>query len=608
MGGKATPLNDDSSPRLLKSELFEPLRGNRMLPFYAPTVSYGNLNSVLFDNHLRNYIPHTSNFEPQYDGYAFDFLELEESEAERLDLKRNYPFDRIIPLLFENLADENLEHNFAHLHVIQHLWEARLIPDVWNQITNNRKRRTLCRELIQQNYENLPEFISDVFVEFLNQQGASHQENWNDFTSRLDRMTPEIWQDYRTNIPADLMVPWQCFIGETYVTQFETTLSDFLEKDSIEYFEGAIFADYLEADSNGKLIRFEEPVFVLSESLAEKFRQFAGLNINNRDLEGILFHDSIDSEESSEVANLAYLSPMLRHFGVALSVQFKPIDQTDFNNLGSEPIRFSLDWEGDNLTVYCSDEVTLTIHQHQWLMSYLKTKLIEFVDEEEKNDNVRFPWSWRDRNDEDTLDAKLKFAQRYCEITTIEQLQPNGYEAIETLQQLEHHLNQLIQLYRNKDAVLNYTVTLAYDKYVGMQTIRTCGMVLQGGIWEPELRSPVSIPGCMVGSRNEVGQKALGDTLLVATSEAQLFRRFTEHWENQEAYDLAPNTAEILRERLFAEGDEGWFGCQQLDYLFTFKDVFITSRRGDHYNACLWRVHALHILAFLEAEQFQWGG
>ena len=605
--GKRNPLNDDDSPRVSRSDNFQPLRANRMPPFYVPVRISTDLNSILLQNQFANYMPHTSSFEPLYAGYTFNFLEFKVDEVGKLNPNQNYPFARILPVLFEHLTSDNLEHNFAHLRVIQHLWEQRLFPEVfWNIPTLNRQRRILCRELIQQNDENLPEYISNEFVDFLSQQGVSHQENWNDFTSRLDRMTPEIWQEYLINLSADLMVPWQRFIGETYVTEFGTTLRNFLDRDSIEYFEEAIFANYLEADRSGKIIQFEEPVFVLSNSLAAKFREFAQLNINEGNLAEILFTDSIDSVDCDGAVNLAYLSPMIDHFRVDLSVQFKHIEETEFSNIGSEPIRFTLDPEGQNLTVYCSNEVTLTIHQHQWLMSCLRTRLTGLITEEHDYDQ-RFPWSWRDRNDADTLDAKLRFAQRYCEITTIEQLHPDGYEAIENLDQLENHLNQLIQLYRNKDAVLNQTVTLAYDHYIGMQTIRTNGLVIHGGMYDQKLESPVSIPSWMVGRMNEVGQSALGDTLLVGEFEAQFFRRFTENSENREAYDLAPDTAQILRDRLLSDGEEGWFGGQELDYLFTFENVFITSRQGVHANACLWRVHALHILAFLEAEQFRWG-
>ena len=51
-----------------------------------------------------------------------------------LDVYNGYPFARWAGELFENLNTDDVGHNLAHLEVIIHLWERRLIGDVWSQI------------------------------------------------------------------------------------------------------------------------------------------------------------------------------------------------------------------------------------------------------------------------------------------------------------------------------------------------------------------------------------------------------------------------------------------------------------------------------------------
>ena len=70
---------------------------------------------------------------------------------------------------------------------------------------------------------------------------------------------------------------------------------------------------------------------------------------------------------------------------------------------------------------------------------------------------------------------------------------------------------------------------------------------------------------------------------------------------------MAPNAIEIIEERLFAEGEQGWFGCEELQYLLTFENLFITPRQGHYHDACLWRVHALHILRSPKLDNFDGG-
>ena len=142
----------------------------------------------------------------QDDNFLFNFLRLTEQEIHLLNVNNDYPFGRSIQQLFENLDTDNVDHNLAHLHVIIHLWEELLIGEVWNLVTNHRRNRILCRNLVQSLEENLPDFITDTFIDFLNREEANHFERWEDFRGNFDRMTREVWQNAR-DAYLDLMVP-----------------------------------------------------------------------------------------------------------------------------------------------------------------------------------------------------------------------------------------------------------------------------------------------------------------------------------------------------------------------------------------------------------------
>ena len=308
-----------------------------------------------------------------------------------------------------------------------------------------------------------------------------------------------------------------------------------------------------------------------------------------------------------EVENLSYLGGMLIRYGTQLNPEFRNIEGTEFDFCGPNPVRFSYDENAQSLIVYTIERVELTIDQHEWIMNQLRIRLGALVDPNPEEVNELDPWYWQGRSEADTAEAKLRFAQSYCAISEIEQIQPHGYDAFENLDQLRGHLNRLVQLYTNRDSLLNNTILHAKEHYRGMHTIRTSGIIIAADV-EQRLESPISIPYYMVGNRrNDLGQRALGDTIYVGISENQVFTRFTVNYPNGEAYDLAPNAIEIIEERLFAEGEQGWFGCEELQYLLTFENLFITPRQGHYHDACLWRVHALHILAFLKAGQFRWG-
>ena len=103
-----------------------------------------------------------------------------------------------------------------------------------------------------------------------------------------------------------------------------------------------------------------------------------------------------------------------------------------------------------------------------------------------------------------------------------------------------------------------------------------------------------------VSGKKEDGSQSLGKTLLVSQSEVLTFRKFTKHHPDEEAYDLSDEAREIIWNRLIKEGESGWFGGEAMNHLFTFEGLLVDSN-GDNHDACLWRVHALHILAYLQS-------
>ena len=88
----------------------------------------------------------------------------------------------------------------------------------------------------------------------------------------------------------------------------------------------------------------------------------------------------------------------------------------------------------------------------------------------------------------------MRFAQSYCAISEIEQIQPHGYDAFENLDQLRGHLNRLVQLYTNRDSLLNNTILHAKEHYRGMHTIRTSGIIIAADVEQRlECQSPSHI-------------------------------------------------------------------------------------------------------------------
>ena len=605
-----TPLNDNDSPRLRNSEVFNPLTESKIIPFYYPENLLRSLNFTLYENELESWIPCLEGFELQDDNFAFNFLHLTEEEIQLLDVYNGYPFARSVRELFENLNTDDVGHNLAHLEVIIHLWERRLIGDVWSQITNNRHNRTWCKLLIDSVEDDRPDFVTNEFIDFLSREELNHSERWDEFKANFARMTQEGWQNARAAYLGDLMIPSIRFENDRHVVEFVTSLGDFLEEEEQSYIDKAEFDIYKGIDNGGNLIRFNNSKYYLDGFFVDRIRAFEdNFEIQRQSLEDILFqHNDVPALVfGEEVENLSYLGGMLIRYGTQLNPEFRNIEGTEFDFCGPNPVRFSYDENAQSLIVYTIERVELTIDQHEWIMNQLRIRLGALVDPNPEEVNELDPWYWQGRSEADTAEAKLRFAQSYCAISEIEQIQPHGYDAFENLDQLRGHLNRLVQLYTNRDSLLNNTILHAKEHYRGMHTIRTSGIIIAADV-EQRLESPISIPYYMVGNRrNDLGQRALGDTIYVGISENQVFTRFTVNYPNGEAYDLAPNAIEIIEERLFAEGEQGWFGCEELQYLLTFENLFITPRQGHYHDACLWRVHALHILAFLKAGQFRWG-
>ena len=87
-----TPLNDNDSPRLRNSEVFNPLTESKIIPFYYPENLLRSLNFTLYENELESWIPCLEGFELQDDNFAFNFIHLTEEEIQLLDVDNGYPF------------------------------------------------------------------------------------------------------------------------------------------------------------------------------------------------------------------------------------------------------------------------------------------------------------------------------------------------------------------------------------------------------------------------------------------------------------------------------------------------------------------------------------
>jgi hypothetical protein len=404
--------------------------------------------------------------------------------------------------------------------------------------------------------------------------------------------------------------------ANTYGVQYgPVELNILFGENDIQYISESDYQWLVAHDKDGHLVRCaSENMLILDANLVEKLRSL-GAVIQHYDVRDFIISPSgLEACDPIPLPfNLAYVAQMVPRYFEGYVVEYLQSGLGNFDEafqFGPSGVKILIGEGPENRTIrlISNDDVHWSIEQHIFVMEALYNKMNRF-NPEPRLDVVQYehPWNWfNGANNQEVEDGKMNFAQRYCRITSLEQLHPGGYggDVFENLHQLERHLEHLVELYSNSDPLLNNTISHARERYSGLHTIRTKAALPATHEHMHELNRPVSIPRWMVGVQSPIGQHALGDTLYVSEMEVMFFRRFAEHHPHQPAYDFHPNAKNIIRNRLFAEGNAGWFGGQELDGLFTFEGILITSS-GNPENGCLWKVHALHILAYLTATNFQ---
>ena len=604
-------LNDDNTPRLLTSPIFEEFRDKRHQPFYRSQIRLDNLGTVLnLDAPTLFPIPDDFNLPDNVD---LELIELNDEEIAEINQLGSNPFEGQIDNFFTNLRNLQPEDQLVWLGLLASTYSRGLIRDVnWNRVVVGNTNRVYCRNLMQD--LDVDDF-DEQFVEFLDGAGDDHALLWNQFS--------------RTNVyynhqQADLLENYgglqmrRIDFANTYGVQYgPVELHMLFGENDIQYI---LEKDYqwLEAhDKDGHLLRCaSENMLILDSNLVERLHDLGAqiqhydvrdFIISTRDLEA---YDAIDLP-----VNLAYVGQMVPRYFEGYVVEYVQSALGNFDQafqFGPSGVKILIGEGLENRTIrlISNDDVHWSIEQHIFVMEALYKKMNQFNPAPRLNVvQYEHPWDWfTGANNQEVEDGKMNFAQRYCRITSLEQLHPGGYggDVFENLHQVEHHLDHLIGLYSNKEPLLNNTISHARERYRGLHTIRTTAALPATHEHEQQLNRPVSIPRWMLGVQDPIGQHALGDTLYVSEMEVMSFRRFADHHPHQPAYDFHPDAKDIIRNRLFAEGNAGWFGGQELDELFTFEGIFISSS-GNPENGCLWKVHALHILAYLTAKYLQGG-
>ena len=611
--GEAHPqlnLNDDNTPRLLTSPIFEEFSNKKHQPFYRSQIRLNKIETVFnLDAPSLFPIPDDHNLPVNVD---LELIELNDEEIAEINQLQNNPFEGQIDNFFTNLRNRQPEDLLVWLGLLASAHSRGLIPNVtWNRVVAGNTNRVYCRNLMQglEGHD-----FDEQFVEFLDGAGDDHSLLWTQFNTNV----------HYTHQQADVLENYgglqmrRIDFANTYGVQYGPVELDVLfGENDIQYISERDY-QWLEAhDKDGHLVRCASGnMLILDSNLVEKLRSL-GAEIQHYDVRDFII-STIDLEACDAIplpVNLAYVGQMVPRYFPGYVVEYVQSALGNFDQafqFGPSGVKIFIGEGLENRTIrlISNDNVHWSIEQHEFVMKALYKKMNQF-NPEPHPDVVQYehPWDWSSgANNQEVEDGKMNFAQRYCLITSLEQLHPGGYgeHVFENLNQLERHLEQLIELYSNKEPLLNNTISHARERYLGLHTIRTTAALPATHEHEQQLNRPVSIPRWMVGAQHPIGQHALGDTLYVSEMEVMSFRRFANHHPDQPAYDFHPDAKDIIRNRLFAEGNAGWFGGQELDGLFTFEGIFLNSS-GNPENGCLWKVHALHVLAYLTATNFQGG-
>jgi hypothetical protein len=612
--GMDVRINDDDTPRILTSPVFSPFEVARIQPFYRAQASIDSLSSI-FDNINQPVLPWIDDWgnlprgcsEAFVNLYAEEWAVLRQQELDLADL-----FNQEITQVLESLHDPTTNVRDAIICLSTLYKHGALSETQLNRNFQGRTNKTVCRDRMNEQNMLEPAFIEwldTAFVNFLQNAAQDDNDLWSQFNQNIHQFDEnnqfrfiESYGSYRLKVIEFSNDEHQYLFSETY------TLESLFNGGPHAYLAEETFDRLQNIDSNGRLLRVGHPCIVLRKSTANRLAKL-GADLFPVPIEDAFFGEvGAESETVEPPASFAYLPDMIRAFIPQADCTCHRLELNDEGailQLGPNGVRFHISTSDNKPRIqflFARDE-RLSVDQHEWLMGMLRDKIHSLIPDliEEYVTSFLWPWSWNERsNAGDSSDGKLKFAMRYCTITELEQI--TAVNTITTYEHLAQHLEDLIQLYSNKSPLLQYSIKHAYVVYEGLASIRTSSRLFTNISFEPRLDKQVWIPHWMLQKQrsDSLNQQTLGETFLVSEREILSFRRFTHLHPDEETYDIdVDNVVEILHSRLFDE-ENGWCSPDVVSGIWTFENILIDSN-GDYHNICLWKVHALHILAFLRS-------
>jgi hypothetical protein len=600
---KPVRVNDDDTDRILGSNVFDFFRDLEIAPFFKTDFDLDLISVLTHAEH--EYLPYCESWgeKPQFSG--IEFLQLNEQNLTTLSEvqsgKRNI-FKNGVKKLLESLHHETYEVRSTLLY-LSSLFNANIFDEnILNETYYAQRHKTVCKKKLQQ---SSVEDTTKFFTLLVNSNNDNYSK-WDDFEKNVfyhnDKDT--LLQEFN-----EVALRVVSFENDSYQYTFDPNkkLDMLFTGEKIPFFSFEEFEAYKQIDEHGNIFKIKGSHLVMKKNVREKLKKL------DANFDKIYLYNSLIKVEDIDHANsddwpkkLSYMEEQFDCYIENCRTSYKRMEvASDFSDDFVENPQIVLFVEKSdhitNIVVSSRPDLKFTIDQHVWLLDGMKKKLerMGITVQKHKADKLWYPWSWTGNQDDDREnEGRLKFVMDFCQIATLEQL--FVYDKITTLDQLTDHLDQIAEWYANNDQKLNYTIAHAMEHYKGMQTIRTTKNLFTNHNFEHRLDKQVSIPLWMLGVKKEDGSQSLGKTLLVSQSEVLTFRKFTKHHPDEEAYDLSDEAREIIWNRLIKEGESGWFGGEAMNHLFTFEGLLVDSN-GDNHNACLWRVHALHILAYLQS-------
>ena len=612
--GNDVRINDDDTPRILASPVFAPFEEARIQPFYKAQASIESLSSIL-ENVNQPLLPWVEDWGDLPRGCSEAFVNLHDEEWTALrqsgvDLGKL--FNEEITRVLASLHDQTANVRDA-LRCLSTLFaQGALTEGQLNRNFQAKNNKRVCRDRMDEQDEREPGFsdgLDSAFVGFLQNAAQDENDKWANFNINVHQFDEnnqptfvETYGNQRLKVLEFSNDEHQDLFSET------RTVASLFQDGPHPYLVEEAFNTLQNIDPDGGLLRVGHPSIVLKKSTANRLERL-GAELSPVPIEDAFFGEVVaESEIVEPPASFAYLPDMIQAFIPQADITCHRLESNDEDatlRLGPNGVWFHIS-ELDGVPriqfSFTRDE-RLSVDQHEWLMGMLKKRIhSQFPDSFDVAVAAvaSWPWSWSEQNNLEAFDWKLKFAMLYCTITELEQI--TAVNAITTYEQLAQHLEELVHLYANQSPLLQNSISHAYEVYKGIASIRTTSKLFNNTSFEPQLNKQVSISYLMLQQQLplSLGQSTLGGTLLVSEQEVLSFRRFTRLHPDEETYDFdVGHVIAILHNRLFDE-ERGWCSPDVVRGIWTFEDVLIDSNE-DHHNMCLWKVHALHILAFLRS-------